>query len=62
MGDFLLNRSLNTNGFWVKIWFFYKSHKNTYTGPLGTSDREYGGHSQEIQSFDQFYSKTNDFL
>jgi hypothetical protein len=31
-------------------------------GPLGTSDREYGGHSQEIQSFDQFYSKTNDFL
>jgi hypothetical protein len=62
MGDFLLNRSLNTRGFWVKIWFFYKIHKNFYTGPLGISDREYRGHNQEIPSFDQFYPKTHEFL
>jgi hypothetical protein len=40
---------------------FYKTHKNSYTGPLGTSNPEYGGHCQEIQSSDQFVPKTDDF-
>jgi hypothetical protein len=30
-------------------------------GPLCITDPEYGGHDQEIWSFDQFLSQTGDF-
>jgi hypothetical protein len=60
MGGFLLNRRLTPMDFEQKF-VFYKTHKNSYTGPLGTSNPEYGGHCQEIQSSDQFLPKTDDF-
>jgi hypothetical protein len=31
---------------------FLEIHKNSYTRPLCISSQEYGGHDQEIQSFD----------
>jgi hypothetical protein len=37
---------------------FFKNRKNTYNGPLGTTDPENGGHGQEIRSFDQFLPET----
>jgi hypothetical protein len=30
---------------------FFKTHKISYTGPIATTELEYGGHSIEIQSF-----------
>jgi hypothetical protein len=33
---------------------FLKIHKNEYTVKLCITDRQYGGHDQEIQSFSQF--------
>jgi hypothetical protein len=39
----------------------FKSCKNSYTRPLCTTDLEYGGHEQEIQSFVQFLPQTWDF-
>jgi hypothetical protein len=33
---------------------FFKTHKNSYTGPLGITDLEYGGRGKEIWSFGQF--------
>jgi hypothetical protein len=33
---------------------FFKSHKNSYTGPLYITDPEYGGHDEEIWSFRQY--------
>jgi hypothetical protein len=41
---------------------FFQTHKNTYTGPLGTTDPEYGSHDTKIQSFGQFLSKIGDFM
>jgi hypothetical protein len=37
---------------------FFKTHNNSYMGPLGTTDLEYGGHGQEIQSFGKFLPQT----
>jgi hypothetical protein len=37
-----------------KIDFLFKIHKNAYMGPLCITHPQYGGHDQEIQSFDQF--------
>jgi hypothetical protein len=39
---------------------FFKTRKNLYMGPLGTTDPENGGHGQEIWSFDQFLPQTGD--
>jgi hypothetical protein len=40
----------------------FKTHKNKYTGPLGTTDPEYGRHDTKIQSFIQFLPETRNFL
>jgi hypothetical protein len=46
-----------TIGVSVTLWIlnenlsFFKTHKNSYTGPLCITDSEYGGHDQEIWSF-----------
>jgi hypothetical protein len=40
---------------------FFKTRKNSYTPPLGTTDLEYGGHDQEIQSFGPFSTQTVKF-
>jgi hypothetical protein len=41
---------------------FFKTHENTYTGPLGNTDLEYRRHETEIQSFIQFLPETGNFL
>jgi hypothetical protein len=41
---------------------FYKTHKNSYMGTLGTTDLEYESHDMEIQSFRQFLPKMGDFM
>jgi hypothetical protein len=40
---------------------FFKTHENSYTGPLCINDLEYGGHGQEIRIFCQFLPQTGDF-
>jgi hypothetical protein len=40
---------------------FFKTHKNSYTGPLGTTDPEYRGDDQEIQSFYQLLQQIANF-
>jgi hypothetical protein len=40
---------------------FFKTHKNSYTGPLCITDPQYVGHDREIQSFHQFLPQTGDF-
>jgi hypothetical protein len=40
---------------------FFKTYKNSYTGPICITDLQYGGHGQEIQSFSQFLPQTGDF-
>jgi hypothetical protein len=40
---------------------FFEAHKNSYTGLLGTTDLEYGGHDTEIWSFGQFLPQTGEF-
>jgi hypothetical protein len=40
---------------------FFKTHKISYTGPLGTIDMEYGGHDTEIQNFGMFLPQTGNF-
>jgi hypothetical protein len=50
--------------FSVKIYIhfkFFKSHKNLYTRSLCITDLEYGGHGQEMWSFDQFLLQTGVF-
>jgi hypothetical protein len=37
---------------------FFKTRKNTYMGPLGTTNPEYGSHGIEISSFGQFLPQT----
>jgi hypothetical protein len=33
---------------------FFKTYKNSYTGPLCTTDPQYGDHDQDKLSFNQF--------
>jgi hypothetical protein len=40
---------------------FFKTRKNSYTGPLCLTNSEYGGHDQEIQCFGQFMPQTGNF-
>jgi hypothetical protein len=40
---------------------FFKTHKNSYMGPLYITDLEYVGNDQEIRSFSQFLPQTGDF-
>jgi hypothetical protein len=53
---FRWNRRLTPMSF-ERIFQFFETCKNSYKGPLCITDREYGGHSQEIWSFGQFFSK-----
>jgi hypothetical protein len=39
-----------------------KTCQNSYTGSLYITDSEYGGQSQEILSFDQFFLQSGHFL
>jgi hypothetical protein len=58
---FSVKPNANTVGFWAKFFKFFKSCKNLYTRPLCITNPEYVGHGLEIQSFDQFLSKTGIF-
>jgi hypothetical protein len=58
--EFSLNRKLTSIDFERKFNFL-KTHKNSYTGPLGTTDSEYGVHHQEIWSFGPFLTKAGNF-
>jgi hypothetical protein len=40
---------------------FFKIRKNSYMGPFGTSNPEYGGHAIEIQIFGPFLPQTRNF-
>jgi hypothetical protein len=40
---------------------FFKTRKNSYTGPLCITDLEYRGYDHEIWCFGQFMPKTGDF-
>jgi hypothetical protein len=40
---------------------FSKTRRYSYVGPLGTTDLEYESHDQEILSFGQFLSQTENF-
>jgi hypothetical protein len=44
-----------------QIFEFFKTHKNSCMGLLGTTDSEYGFHNQEIQNFGQFLPQTGNF-
>jgi hypothetical protein len=37
-----------------KFDLFFKTHKISYMGPLGSTDPEYESHDQEIRSFGPF--------
>jgi hypothetical protein len=40
---------------------FFKTCKNSYTEPLGTTNPEYGVHHQKIWSFGPFLAQTGNF-
>jgi hypothetical protein len=40
---------------------FFKTRKNSYTGPLCITNPEYGGHDHEILSFGHILPQTSDF-
>jgi hypothetical protein len=40
---------------------FFKTCKNSYTGPLGTTDPEYESHGLEIRSFGPFSLQSGNF-
>jgi hypothetical protein len=44
-----------------RIFKFFKTCKNSYTGPFCTTDLQYGGHDKEIRNFCQFLSQTDIF-
>jgi hypothetical protein len=41
---------------------FFKTHKNSYTGPLRITDLEYGGHDQVIQKFRSVFAANYRFF
>jgi hypothetical protein len=45
----------------VQKFEFFKTHKNSYMGPLYITYLEYGAYDQQIQSFVQFSPQTGDF-
>jgi hypothetical protein len=40
---------------------FFKTSKNSYTGPISINDPKYECHDHQIRSFDQFLLQTGDF-
>jgi hypothetical protein len=40
---------------------FFKTRKNSSTGPLCITDPEYGGYDKEIRCFSQFTTEADDF-
>jgi hypothetical protein len=57
---FAKNHRLTHTDFERKFDFF-KTRKYSYTRPLYVTNPEYGAHDQEIRSFGQFLSQTDDF-
>jgi hypothetical protein len=47
-GVFLVKPKAKPFEFWAEIWFFLKTHKNIYIGPLCVTDKEYGHYDQEM--------------
>jgi hypothetical protein len=60
-GDFRLNRSPTPIDFERIFEKKITTHKNSYTGPSCITDKKYGPHAQEIQSFGQFLLQTGNF-